>query len=164
MKRSSVLLVALLTTGLAAGCGGDDGEDGGDGAEGEPAQVQTQESAPSPAPAEGGDGPEAAFQRFQSALADGDADAACGLLTDSAIEQVEEASIGGSCEDWVDELTGVYDERIKAELRRTQIDDVTIDGDAATLEYTSPVLAIPVEAELEQVDGEWRLSRLAEGV
>lgn len=48
--------------------------------------------------------PEAGFLSFQSSLAQSDADTACGLLAPSAVEQVEDAGIGGSCEDWVEEL------------------------------------------------------------
>ena len=157
------LLLALLAMCLAPGCGGDD--DDGDGAEPEPAQTQPQETAPAPGPGGGGDDPGATVQQLQDALADGDAAAACGLLTESAAQQAEEASIGGSCEDWAEELSGVFDdEALKEKLRNTEILDVKASGDSATVKYQSPILDIPVEAELEQSDGAWKISKLAEGV
>ena len=163
MKTPTLLLALLATICLAPGCGGDD--DDGDGAEPEPAQTQPQETAPAPGPGGGGDDPGATVQQLQVALADGDADTACGLLTESAVRQAEEASIGGSCEDWVEELSGVFDdEALKEKLRNTEILDVNASGDSATVEYQSPILDIPVEAELEQSEGTWKISKLAEGV
>ena len=158
------LLLALLA--IAVGCGGDDDDGGGGGAgEPEPAQTQPEETAPAPGPGGGGDDPGATVQMLQDALAGGDAGAACGLLTESAVRQAEEASIGGSCEDWADELSGVFDDpALKEKLRNTEILDVKASGDSATVEYQSPILDIPVEAELEQSDGTWKISKLAEGV
>jgi len=163
MKIPALLLALLAVIFLAAGCGGDD--DDGDGAEPEPAQTQPQETAPAPGPAGGGDDPAATVQQLQDALADGDAGAACGLLTESAVRQAEEASIGGSCEDWAEELSSVFgNAELQEKLRNTEILDVKASGDSATVEYQSPVLDIPVEAELEQSDGAWKISKLAEGV
>ena len=163
-------LIAAVLALVAAGCGGDD--DGGDDTQ--PAQTtQTQEqpattgtepdrtdSAP---PADAKD-PEGAFLAFQSALADGDADAVCGSLAPSAIKQVEEASIGGTCEKWVAELSGVYDPGTEAKLRKTKVDDVEESGGRATVKYTSPILNIPLETELEKSGDGWRITKLSEGV
>lgn len=165
MKVPALLLALLATICLAAaaGCGGDD--DGGGAGEPEPAQTQPEETAPAPGPGGRGDDPGATVQMLQDALADGDAGAACGLLTESAVRQAEEASIGGSCEDWAEELSGVFDDpALKEKLRNTEILDVKASADSATVEYQSPILDIPVEAELEQSDGTWKISKLAEGV
>lgn len=164
-RHAHGLLALVAAAALAAGgCGGDD-EDGGGTDRGATAteQPQAQETDTGAAPASAED-PEGAFRQFQSALADGDAETACGLLTDSAREQVENASIGGSCENWVEEFTGVFTDDIRGGLRDVDVTDVRERGDRATVEYRSPILDIPLEAELQRAGDGWRLSKLAEGV
>ncbi len=166
---SSVMSRWLVTVSLAlvlvgaASCGGDDSS------EDEPAQKESspqQESSQangSEAP-ESADTPEAAFELFHRGLAAGDADAVCGTLAPSAVKQTEEASLGGSCDDWVKELTGAYDQASKEKLRAAKPTDVTIEGDKATIEYKAPILDIPLAIEAEKSGSVWKLSKLAEGV
>ena len=103
-------------------------------------------------------------QALNTALADGDADTACGLLTDSATSQTEEASIGGTCEDWVEEINGVLDPDSKDKLRNTEVTDTAISGEEATVKYTSPVSLAEIETEVQLVreDGAWKLSKLVD--
>ena len=171
MTARLACLLALLAL-VAAGCGDDD--EGGDDTQ--PAQTQTQpqqqpttttDTEPEPAdespPADAKD-PEGAFLAFQAALADGDKEAVCGALTPTAIKQVEEASIGGKCDTWVEEIAGAYDPASKEKLKNTKVDSVEEQGDKATIEYTSPILNLPLEVELEKSGDAWKISKLAEGV
>jgi hypothetical protein len=174
IRRLLALLAVLALAGFAAACGDDD--EGGDQAD---TTTQTEQTETQPAtteetePAEttpetsaGGEGddPEGTFLAFQTALADGDADAVCGSLTPSAIKQAEEASIGGKCNTWVEELSGAYDPGSKEKLKKTKVDGVQEKGDKATLKYTSPILNLPLEVELEKEGDVWKISKLAEGV
>jgi hypothetical protein len=165
------LLAVVALAGFAAACGDDD--DGGDDA----ADTQTQQTEPAapdgtettettPDTSAQGDksDPEGAFLAFQTALADGDADEVCGSLTPSAIKQAEEASIGGKCDTWVEELSGAYDAGSKEKLKNTKVDSVEEKGNKATVKYTSPILNIPLEAEMEKDGDVWKISKLAEGV
>ena len=177
-SRSLRHLLALLAITALAGFGaacGDDDEDGGDQAntttqqtETQPAttgtEPQTTETTPETSAGGEGDDPESTFLAFQTALADGDADTVCGSLTPTAIKQAEEASIGGKCDTWVDELSGVYDASSKEKLKRTKVDSVDEKGDRATLKYKSPILNLPLEVELEKDGDVWKISKLAEGV
>lgn len=179
MKRLLALLALALTLGLTAGCGSDD--ESGDTADKGQAQTEqttkpaeqpkteteaereTETESESPSPADAKD-PEGAFLAFQSALADGDQDAVCGSLTPSAIKQAEEASIGGKCDTWVDEISKLYDAASKQKLKNTEVDSVDEKGDKATVKYTSPILNLPLEAELEKSGDGWKISKLAENV
>lgn len=166
-------LAALIATlGLAA-CGGDD-EGGGEGATGQaqteqtteqaqPPETQTETETESEPPADAKD-PEGAFLAFQNALAEGDKEAVCGALTPSGIKQVEEASIGGTCETWVEEIAGAYDPASKEKLKKTKVDSVDEQGDRATIKYTSPILNLPLEVELEKSGDAWKISKLGENV
>jgi hypothetical protein len=169
------LLCVLAIAGLAAGCGDD-----GDGGSGRAEQTTTEQGDTQPTtttgetePAEttpetsaGGEGedPESTFLAFQNALADGDADAVCGALAPSAVKQAEEASIGGKCDTWVDEISKLYDPGSKAKLKTTKVDSVDENGDRATIKYTSPILDLPLEVELEKTGDAWKISKLAENV
>ena len=164
--RRPLLLLALLgaVASVAVGCGGDDDDTdtGATQTRTQPAETPRTETTP---PSDGGaNDPEAAFLSFQSALADGDADRVCASLTPTATKQVEEASIGGSCEKWVKEIAGAYDEGSKAKLRKTKVDDVSASGSKATVKYTSPILNLPLEVELEKSGSTWRISKLGENV
>jgi hypothetical protein len=175
LTRLLALLALTATLVLAAGCGSDDDEgDSGQakteqttetqppqtGAETETEPETTEESSP---PADAKD-PEGAFLSFQNALADGDAGTVCGLLTPSAVKQAEEASIGGKCDTWVEELSGVYDPKSKEKVKNTKVDSVEEKGDKATIKYTSPILDLPLEVEMEKSGDGWKISKLAEGV
>lgn len=161
LNQRALHLAVAAALGFGAGCGGD--EESGDGraaTDAPPAEDQDVDTAPA---ADQGD-PAAVFQQFQTALSEGDAGAACALLADAARKQAEDASIGGSCDDWVEELSGVFTDEIRESLRSTPVLEATEDGDRATVRYRSPILDLPLEAELERENGSWRLSRLAEGV
>lgn len=171
LRQLLALLAILALTGFAAACGDDD-DNGGDQAdttqtqqtETEPATTTDETTPPETSAGGEGEDPESAFLAFQTALADGDADTVCGSLTPSAIKQVEEASIGGKCDTWVKELSGVYDASSKEKLKNTKVDSVDEKGDKATLKYTSPILNLPLEVELEKDGDVWKISKLAEGV
>ena len=175
IRRLLALLAILALAGFAAACGDDDGGDSADtttqqteappattGTETE-AEPETDTAPESSAGAEGED-PESTFLAFQNALADGDADTVCGSLTPSAIKQVEEASIGGKCDTWVDEISKLYDAGSKEKLKKTKVDSVEEKRDKATVKYTSPILNLPLEAELEKDGESWKISKLAENV
>jgi hypothetical protein len=171
IRRLLALLAILALAGFAAACGDDDEGDEKAATTTQPEQTEiqvttTDETTPetSAGGGGGGDDPEGTFLAFQTALADGDADAVCGALAPSAIEQVEEASIGGKCDTWVEEISKLYDAGSKAKLKGTKVDDVQEKGDRATLEYTSPILNLPLEVELEKDGDAWRISKLAENV
>jgi hypothetical protein len=145
----SALLAALA---LLAACGSDDEPETTTGAAGsdEPAASVGSDAAPT-----------AVFTSFQSSLANGDAEAACAALAPSAIEQAEAASIGGTCKTWVSEVAGTLDPGSKEGLEATVVKDEKIKGEAATLTYTDPILDLPIEVELENIDGSWLISKLA---
>ena len=173
IRRLLALLAVLALAGFATACGDDD-DDGGDSAgttqtqqtETQPATTtdETEETTPETSAGGEGEDPESTFLAFQTALADGDADTVCGSLTPSAIKQVEEASIGGKCDTWVDEISKLYDAGSKAKLKKTEVDKVEEKGDKATVKYTSPILNLPLEAELEKDGDVWKISKLAENV
>jgi hypothetical protein len=174
IKRLLALLALAATLALAA-CGGDD--EGGD--EGEKGQAQTEQTTERTQPPEtqtqteeqtesdppaNADDPEGAFLAFQNSLAEGDEEAVCGALTPTAIKQVEEASIGGKCDTWVEEIAGAYDPASKEKLKNTKVDSVDEQGDKATIKYTSPILNLPLEVELEKSGDAWKISKLGENV
>src|SRR3712207_7507566 len=43
-------------------------------------------------------------------------------------------------------------------LENAHVEDEQIQGESATLEVQDPALQLPLEVELEQVDGAWKLS------
>ena len=154
--------LALVLVG-AASCGDDDSS-GDEPAQDKSSPQKESSQADGGAAPESADTPEAAFEVFHGALADGDADTVCGTLAPSAVKQTEEASLGGSCEDWVKELTGAYDQASKEKLKAAKPTDVAIEGDKATIEYKAPILGIPLVIEAEKSGSDWKLSKLAEGV
>jgi hypothetical protein len=162
LRRLAALLGALALAGFTAACGDED--EGGDRPGTTTQQAETTVTMPETSAGGGGEDPESTFLAFQTALADGDADTVCGSLTPSAVEQVEEASIGGKCDTWVDEISKLYDASSKAKLKRTKVDSVDEKGDKATVKYESPILNLPLEAELEKDGDVWRISKLAENV
>ena len=93
---------------------------------------------------------------------DADADAVCSTLAPSAVTQTEEASLGGSCEDWVEEIGGAYDDGAKAKVRAAKPGDIAIDGqgDDRAQGTSADLLAI----EAEKSGSSWKLSKLSEGV
>ena len=148
LKRILTLSACLLASlALIAGCGDDEGSgEGGGGTE-----ISSDAT------------PTEVYQEFNAALAAGDADTACDLLSPEGIKQVEQASIGGTCEDWVSEVESVVAAApaYKKSMENAQVSDEQIQGETATLEVQDPVLDLPLEVELDQVDGAWKLSKLS---
>ena len=142
----SVCLLALLA--LIAGCG-DDEKSGGGGEGGDSTELASDAT------------PTEVYEEFQAAVAGGDADTACGLLAPSALKQVEQASIGGTCDDWDGEVESVLTPAYKNSMENARVTNERIQGESATLEVQDPVLDLPLEVELEQVDGSWKLSKLS---
>ena len=147
--KSLMTLSACIAAALAllAGCGDDEGSDSGGGGGDEEISAEAT--------------PTEVYQGFQAALAAGAADTACSLLSPAGIKQVEQASIGGTCEDWVGEVESVLTEPYKKSMEDAQVTDEQIQGETATLEVQDPVLDLPLEVELEQIDGAWKLSKLS---
>ena len=146
-----LLLLACIVAALAllAGCGDDGGSDDGGGSEGPSVSADAT--------------PTEVYQGFTAALAAGAADTACSLLSPAGIKQVEQASIGGTCEDWVNEVASILAQTpaYKKSMENAQVIDEQIQGETATLEVQDPVLDLPLEVELEQIDGAWKLSKLS---
>ena len=148
LKRLLTLSACLIASmALIAGCGDDEESGGGGGSD------ATEVSADAT--------PTEVYQEFNAAVATGDADTACSLLSPAGIQQVEGSSIGGTCEDWVSEVEGVLIPRYKKAMENAQVKDEQIRGERATLEVNDPVLQLQLEVELEQVDGAWKLSKLS---
>ena len=148
LKRLLALSVCFIASlSLIAGCGDDEGSDEGGGSE--EASLSAEAT------------PTEVYQGFQAALAAGAADTACSLLSPAGIKQVEQASIGGTCEDWVGEVESVLTNPYKKSMENAQVTDEQIQGETATLEVQDPVLDLPLEVELEQIDGAWKLSKLS---
>jgi hypothetical protein len=61
----------------------------------------------------------------------------------------------------VSEVESVLTPAYKKSLENARVEDEQIQGKAATLEVQDPVLELPLEVELEQVDGAWKLSKLS---
>ena len=151
LKRLVTLSACLLATlALIGGCGDDEKSDGG-GGNGESTEVASDAT------------PTEVYQAFQAALAAGDSNTACGLLSPEGMEQVEQASIGGTCENWVSEVESVVASApaYKKSMENARVIDEQIQGETATLEVQDPVLELPLEVELDQVDGSWKLSKLS---
>lgn len=147
--RTAVALAALVAAlGLLAGCGDSESEsDGGDGG-GAATQVDPDAS------------PTEVFQAFQKDLAAGDAEGACAALAPSALDQVEAETSTGTCDAWVDVVSGLLDDTSRGKLENTAVRDEKIDGSKATLSFKDPILGIPATVELEQADGAWLISKL----
>ena len=88
-------------------------------------------------------------------------DTACELLAPAGLKQVEQASIGGTCNDWVSEVESVLTPAYKESMKSARVNDEQIQGETATLEVQDPVLDLPLEVKLEQIDGAWRISKLS---
>ena len=46
-------------------------------------------------------------------------------------------------------------------MENARVTNEQIQGETATLEVQDPVLDLPLEVELEQIDGSWKLSKLS---
>jgi len=148
LKRLLTLSACVIATlALLAGCGDDEGSDSGGASD----SIEVSADAT----------PTEVYQDFMASVAGGDSDTACELLSPAGLKQVEQASIGGTCNDWVSEVESVLTPAYKKALENAQVSDEQIQGETATLEVKDPVLELPLEVELEQVDGAWKLSKLS---
>lgn len=151
LKRLLVLSATILASlALLAGCGDEEESDSGGGGGGGETPAVSSDATPSEV-----------YQEFSAALAAGDADTACPLLSPDGLKQVEAASIGGTCEDWVSEIDGVLTPEFRDALENAQVKSEKIQGDSATLKVKDPVLNLPLDVELDQIDGAWKLSKLS---
>ncbi|HNC16339.1 MAG TPA: hypothetical protein PLV77_10585 [Solirubrobacterales bacterium] len=123
MKR--LIGVAVLGAALLlAGCGGDSDED-------QAGEV---------------------VSNFAAALADGDYAAACEMYSPKTHEFFKDTSdVTGGCEPGIERVySGLSHEKLEA---YGDVEEVTIDGDKATVEQASGDYTI-----LQKVDGEWMLT------
>jgi len=102
----------------------------------------------------GGDepSPEAALESFVDAIRDGDAPAACELLAEQALADLD---VAGSCAEVMGEGMDLLAEK-DVEIPDYEITDVTVDGDSAeaTLRADATEDVVPLVLE----DGEWKVS------
>ena len=110
-------------------------------------------------PTAGDPGVTAAISEFAEAIADGDGDSACALLTEDAQEEVAD-SAGGDCEAAFDAAGEQLDDDEKDELNDIEPDDVEVDGDRATATVPEIGGGGDTEFELVREDGDWLISDL----
>ena len=127
-KIGTAALLALLvaaSAALVAGCGGGDG-----------------------------DSPETVVEDFYAALEDGDAGAACDLLSSSAVE--DSTAGGGSCEEVFQQTidSGTIAAAFGA-IGDIEIGEASIDGDTATVDITAGDQED--EVPLVKEDGDWKI-------
>lgn len=133
MKRAMcAILLVVLALALAA-CGDDD--DGGDG---------------------GGDDSEAvaeAMRAYLTAYSEGDGAEACTHLTEGAQQALAESAKTGetSCAEALSRPSDQGAELLGPLIEGIDAEDVTVDGDTATL----TIEGAQVPATLERVNGEW---------
>jgi hypothetical protein len=102
----------------------------------------------------GGDSPEDVIKDFSEAVADGDGEKACDLVTDEYREQ----ELGGDqCEEQVEQGAEAASDEELDRLRDIEVSDVEEDGDKATAKVKAEG-EDEDEVELEKVDGDWKLS------
>jgi hypothetical protein len=109
-------------------------------------------------PTSGDPGVTAAIVDFGEAVADGDGDAACELLTEDAQDQITEGAQGQDCEDLIEFVSGQLEDDDKDELRDIEPEDVEVDGDTATATIPEVVEGGEEEIELVREDGDWLIS------
>lgn len=95
--------------------------------------------------------PEAALESFVQAIREADPSAACDLLGDQALTDLE---VAGSCEKVMGEGMDLIAEK-DVEIPDYEITDVSVDGDTAeaTLRSDATNAVVPLVRE----DGEWKL-------
>lgn len=165
----NIVAAAVLVTALAS-CSGGPAPAGTDAATGTPPPSGESATAPGSAPgAAGGDAAavETAFARYNQALADRDFTTACALNAPEPIEAllagVEEA-MGQRPADCVEAFEIVYAtpgaaEAADSTTTTSEIQDVTVTGDTATVTWSAEVQGMrqTVTSGLRLIDGGWRL-------
>jgi hypothetical protein len=96
----------------------------------------------------------ATFQEFADAVADGDGDAACDVLSDDAAEQFAEGQQATDCEAAVEG----FDEDLQDDFGDIEPDEIEVDGDRATV--TGEAGDVELDLELERQDGDWQITDL----
>jgi hypothetical protein len=127
--RIGVLLLAVLSVGLLAGCGGDSDSEAT---------------------------PEEVVADFYAATGDADPEAMCALITEDAAQAAADDENADTCEEGVQASIDAGDNAGVSELADSiEVGDATIDGDEATVGITA--LGTEDEVHLVQEDGQWKL-------
>lgn len=163
-------VVAALLAALLAALTACAPADEGDAPPGEPAPPATSAPAEPPAAPQGGEteraAVEAAFRGYYEALLARDFPRACALTAPETREKLLEnlAAQGGQAATCEEALTQIYASPANAELadnvaKTLQIQEVTVDGDTATITWSAEVQGQRpvVTNQLRLIDGQWRL-------
>jgi high-affinity K+ transport system ATPase subunit B len=111
-------------------------------------------------PTAGDPGVTAAIADFGEALADGDGDAACEVLTEDVQDAV--AAAGANCEAVFDAASENLSDSDRDELNDIAPEDVEVDGDRATATIPEVDGGGDSEVELVREDGDWKISDLGD--
>lgn len=96
----------------------------------------------------------AAAEDYVEALQDGDAEAACELLTRGAVNELEDRT-GSECAVEMEELFAALEDQ-GGSLEDVRVDEVNVAGQVATATFTGPLGKATTEMSKE--DGDWKLS------
>jgi hypothetical protein len=145
--RRVVAVLAVAACAGAVGCGDDDGDDGGGGG-GSGGSASTEEAEV-----------RGTMKELAQGMADGDAEAVCDLLTESAQEEAANTIPGTStCEEaheYVFRVAGPEKRRGVLEQFEEAKYDVEVSGDTAKV---TP-LKSPEGARLRKVGGRWKIDQ-----
>jgi hypothetical protein len=105
----------------------------------------------------GSDTPEDVTRDFLQAMADGDGERACDLLTGDARREMLVAGAffdagDGGCPGAIEGITETLDEGELAKLRDAEVEEVEVNGDQATVKVKDGD-----PAHLRKIEGEWRI-------
>jgi len=105
----------------------------------------------------GSDSPEDVTRDFLQAMADGDGEGACDLLTGDAKRQMLAAGAligerGGGCPGTIEGIAETLDEGELAKLRDAEVEEAEVNGERATVKVKDAD-----RARLRKIEGEWRI-------
>jgi hypothetical protein len=110
--------------------------------------------------------PADAVRAYNSALADGDGEKACGYLDNAAQKELQESTQGaarGSCQKVIELIAAFYDDATKERLKEAKV-AASEQGDRGSARFNSPTgLGGPDRAqtyELRRTDGKWKITSL----
>jgi hypothetical protein len=163
MVRLRVLFGVVFVSLLIAGCGGDSDDEDGGGPDRSPAasttEQQTSGEQGSSGEQESGDEAASVWLETLKATISGDGEAACPNYTGESRRSLIEQARASSCEEAVEKVAELFGEDERAAIEDIEIDDVSIEGDQATVRYTAPEILEPVgadgEAHLRRTGGRW---------